>query len=91
MPRSIYIAEIRISAPIERKIKVKHNVTPEKVREALVLRTDITAGWENHEQHGRRVVALGHTAVQRPILAALYPVDPSDGVWNLMTARSPGS
>ena len=90
--RSIYIAEIRIADSIELKIKTKHNVTPEEVREALVLRNDVRAGWENHPAHGERVVALGTTYRGRPILAVLVPVDPADpldGVWILKTARSP--
>jgi hypothetical protein len=67
----------------------KHNVTPHEVRQALVLRSDARAWWEDHPVHGRRVVALGSTGEGRPILAALYPIDPRDGVWMLMTARSP--
>ncbi len=61
MPLRIYIAEIRIDQSIEHKIRVKHNLTGAEVREALVLRRDIKAGWENHPQHGRRLIALGHT------------------------------
>jgi hypothetical protein len=86
---TVYIAEIRIADAIERKIMTKHNVTPQEVKEALVLRSDVRAGWEDHPVHGLRVVALGTTSEGRPILASLYPVDPRDGIWTLMTARSP--
>jgi hypothetical protein len=89
MPRAIYLAEIRITPSIERKIREKHSVTAAEVRQALVLRPDVLARWENHEVHGLRVIALGTTYWGRLILAALYPVDPPGGVWNLMTARSP--
>ncbi|GAA2701870.1 hypothetical protein Apa02nite_100410 [Actinoplanes palleronii] len=91
MSGAVYIAEIHISAPTERKINTKHYVTSDEVREALVLRKDVEAAWDDHPQHGRRVVALGQTAAGRPILAVLQEVDPSDGVWNLRTARSPRS
>lgn len=90
VPRPVYIADIRISDAVAAKIRTKHNVTPEEVRETFILREDIQAGWEDHHVHGRRVVAFGHTGDGRPILAALYPVDPpSEGIWNLGTARSP--
>ncbi len=91
MAQAVYIAVIRISPAIEDKIKNKHQVTAAEVREALVLRPDVVAGWEDHPKHGRRVVAFGRTHAGRPILASLFPVDPPDGVWNLMTARSPQS
>jgi hypothetical protein len=89
VPSTVYIAEIRIAAAIDRKIRTKHHVTPEEVREALVLRRDVEARWEKHPVHGERVVALGRTYAHRLILAALYPIDENDGVWSLMTARSP--
>ena len=89
MPSPVYIAEIRISDAIEQKIREKHNVTGDEVREALILRRDVRAAWEHDPQRGSRVLALGHTYQRRLIFAALYPVDPQDGVWNLGTARSP--
>ena len=89
MPNAIYIAEIRIALTIEEKIKTKHNVTPHEVREAFVLRPEVRAAWENNQAHGRRVIAFGKTYQGRPIIAALYPIDVRDGIWMLMTARSP--
>lgn len=85
----VYIAEIRITPRIEDKIRAKHKVMPYEVREALVLRDDVYARWEDHREHGLRVVALGRTYVGRPILAALHLVSTRDGTWNLATARSP--
>jgi hypothetical protein len=87
VPSAIYIADIRIALSVELKIKEKHGVTPEEVREALILRREAQARWEDHPVHGRRVVAVGWTYAQRMIIASLYPIDQHDGVWSLMTAR----
>jgi hypothetical protein len=87
VPLAVYIAEIRISDAIEVKIRTKHHLTGAEVREAFVLRRDVEARWEDHPVHGRRAVVLGLTYRGRRVFAALFPVDPGDGVWNLMTAR----
>lgn len=88
MPRAIYIADIKIAVNIERKINQKHNVTFAEVREAYIMRDDTDLEWEDHPAHGRRVVGFGTTYAGRLLIAAFYPIDPSDGVWALMTARS---
>jgi hypothetical protein len=89
MGNQIYIAQIWIDDTVEEKIKNKHEVTPEEVREALCLRQDAETYWEDHPAHGLRVIGLGTTYVGRPILAVLLPIDELDGTWVLKTARSP--
>jgi hypothetical protein len=85
----VRIVEVRIDETVADKIRTKHNMTPEEVREALVLRPDVDRRWENHPEHGRRLLAEGTTYEGRPVLAALLPVDVDDGIWMLKTARSP--
>lgn len=89
MPPAIYIAEIKIARNIEQKINQKHNVTLAEVREAYIMRNDTDLEWEDHPTHGRRVVGFGTTYAGRLLFAALYPIDPTGGVWALASARSP--
>jgi len=89
---AVHIAEIRIADTIEAKINEKHQVTAQEVREALILRRDVRAGWEDHPDYGVRLIAFGRTYQGRPILAVLLPLnwnDPGEGSWILKTARSP--
>lgn len=46
-------------------------------------------GWEEDQEHGRRVVARGVTYVGTPFVAYLSPLnenDPGEGTFNLRTA-----
>lgn len=82
-----YIAQVLIDPSIEAKIKTKHNVTSDDVRSALEYPARVSAAWEEHPDHGRRLVASGTTRTGRPILAWLEPVDETDGTWRLRSAR----
>jgi uncharacterized DUF497 family protein len=76
-----------IRADIEAKINEKHQVTGDEVRETFVMQPDVSGNWEEHGHYGRRYVAIGLTYTGRPMIAWFYPVDESDGVWSLGTAR----
>jgi len=88
VPRIYHIARIDVDHSVADKIRKKRNVTPEEVREAFVLRADLTANWENSPEHGGRLIVTGTTYTGRRLLAALLPVDAADGAWKLKTARS---
>jgi len=85
--RIVPIPVIVIDPPTVDKIKSKHNVTADEVEEALLMRLDVEARWEDHPKHGRRVVAIGSTATRRELVAALEPIDVDEGIWRLKTAR----
>lgn len=84
----IYIGYVDVPPAIEDKIRKKHNLTGDEVREAMQWPAAARAAWEEHPVHGRRVIASGHTYSGRPILAWLQPVDVSDGTWRLRSARA---
>ena len=82
-----YIAEIRISPSVEVKIRTKHFITGERVRQALILRSEADTRWEHHPDHGRRLLCINPGADGRVVFAVLIPLDTPDGVWTLKTAR----
>lgn len=85
---SIYIGLVIVDPSIEDKLRHKTpSLTGAEVREALQYPSDALAAWEDDPVHGERVIAEGSTASGRVILAALHPVDVSDGTWALKTAR----
>jgi hypothetical protein len=70
----------------EDKIRKKHRITGDDVREAVVL-TSVEAYWDDSDEHGRRLYVFGTTGAGREVFAVLDPVDEADGVWQLRTAR----
>jgi hypothetical protein len=67
--RIYYIARIDVDHSVADKIRTKHNVTLEEVREAFVMRTDMTANWEDSAEHGGRLIVTGTTYLGRRLLA----------------------
>lgn len=86
MTTGIYIAVVEIDPSCEEKIRKKHHITGDEVREAIIL-TDVSARWDDSEVHGLRLVVTGCTRAGREVFAVLQPFDPTDGVWRLRTAR----
>jgi hypothetical protein len=84
----VYIGYVDIPSSVEMKIREKHQVTGDEVREAVQWPARAQAGWEDHPEHGLRVLALGQSYAGRVILVVLQPVDPTDGYWRLRTARA---
>lgn len=86
----IYLGLILCSPAVERKLRVKHNLSDEDVREALQHPAEIRVTWEEHIRHGRRVVAVGQVATGRSVIAWLFPAppwDPEPEVWLIKSAR----
>ena len=84
MPSWVYIAVISIDDAVAYKITHRSGggCTPEEVREAFRPRADADL-----KQRGDGATAgFGTTFAGRRLFAAFVPVDPSDGVWRLMTA-----
>jgi hypothetical protein len=74
MPPRLWVARLHISARTAQKIIARHAITPEEVRDAVVLRSGLRYVWHDHPQRGRRalvevVIRGGRT------LVVLYPVD----------------
>lgn len=86
MTAGVYIAAVEIDPSCEYKIRNKHGITGDEVREAIVL-TAVRAYWEDSEIHGLRLLVTGDTGDGRGVFAVLQPLDPTDGAWRLRTAR----
>ncbi len=86
MNPAIYIAEVEISASVADKINSKHNVTPEEVREAIILRTPLRARWVYDANRGDRLAVVAEGYGGRTLKVLLYPIDVNDGRWSLGTA-----
>jgi hypothetical protein len=82
----VYIAEVRIPPWVAAKIREKHNITEEEVRESSVLTRVISSGWKE-DRRGRRVVLTGTTYAGRRLNVALSPINPGEGIWRLITTH----
>lgn len=86
----IHLGLITADWSIEHKIGVKHSCTLDEVREALQWPARAQAAWEEHEVHGRRLVAVGATGSGRRLVAWLLPTpdwDDDSGEWRVKSAR----
>ncbi len=81
--RSLWVAELAISARTADKIRSKHNIEPDEVRQALVCVAGLEFTWHKDEERGER--ALVAVALRgRPALAVLYEAEhPMGDSWNL--------
>jgi hypothetical protein len=82
-----WIGDIIFDPRVEAKIRTKHNVAPWEVREAVALGAADSATWEDHPNHGERLIAVGRTADGCTLIAYLKPIDRLDGRWVCLTAR----
>jgi hypothetical protein len=82
----IWIAEIRFHPAVDAKIRSKHNVTPEQVREAVALGAADTVTWHTDLVYGRRLIATGRDHGGREIDVYLRPADRDQEIWDCLTA-----
>lgn len=82
---AVLITDIECSSTVEEKLNNKHQLTLDDVYDALEDH-DLTVGWDDDPNHGRRVLARGRTSSGRLIRIFLYPVDEDAGVFRLGTA-----
>jgi hypothetical protein len=79
-----YIAEIRISPAIEAKIRAKHSISPEEIRDAALFNR--YGRWNSHPEHGRRLIIRGLTYEDKMIQVFLKPVNADEGIWRCLSA-----
>lgn len=83
-----WIADIKFSDDVERKLSTKHGVSRQDVEEAFLYRTPRRAYWHVHEVYGERLIVQ-----ERPygrsvdLIAILEAIDEAEGVWQCKTAR----
>ncbi len=86
----VHVAVLIIDPSIEAKIRSKHApLTGKQVREALLYGRDVETRWEDHEVHGRRLVARATTYAGVEFIAYLMSAnegDPEEGTFVLKTA-----
>jgi len=85
MVASIWVAELRISDATAAKISSKHGLSVAEVRASLVGVAGLQFAWDEHPARGRRAIVEAFVDGRR-VLAVLYPVNPTEGVWNLGSA-----
>ena len=83
---SYYIAEIVISPEIEFKIRVKHHLTGDEIRAALIYSKNIYVKEQFHPTYGTRLVAKGILENGQMLIAYLHPLNQEMGIWFLGTA-----
>lgn len=81
-----YIAQIRISPAVEFKIRIKHHLTGEEVRFALIYRTDVIGKGNFHPIYGFRLKVRGKLENGQMLIAYLHPLNRELGIWFLGTA-----
>ncbi len=81
-----WIATITFDLEVEGKLRTKHNLAPEQVREAIAFGAHTSAGWHVHPDYGRRLIVTGSDADGVGMIVYLRPIDRRDGVWECLTA-----
>jgi hypothetical protein len=88
--QKVDVAVLIVDEPIEAKIRDKHfPLTAEDVRQAVVYGRVISAGWDDSDEHGLRLVVRATTYAGVEFLAYLMPAnegDPEEGTFVLKTA-----
>ncbi|MEO5535254.1 MAG: hypothetical protein ABIR17_09005 [Pseudolysinimonas sp.] len=85
-----YIGLVVCAPSVERKLRSKHGLTADLVREAIQYPARVMLAWDDDPRHGGRLVVLGTTATGRQLVVWLVPTpewDPDTDVWLIKTAR----
>ncbi len=81
-----YIAEIRISPAVEFKLRSKHGLTGQKVREEIQSQRPISARWIIDSIHGKRLQVKNKINKNQILVVFLHPDHIHSEVWHLATA-----
>ncbi len=89
---SVYLGLIVADPGVEQKLREKHGgLTLDDVRDAIQQPSRSQAGWDDDEEYGRRLIAVGTTSSGRAVIAVLLPHPPYDGddaeTWIVKTAQ----
>lgn len=80
------IMEIRISPAVEFKLRSKHQLSGDIVREAIQYPAKSRCHWQFHNIYGWRLQAFGFLDSGYVVVAYLYQIDDSYEIWSLGTA-----
>jgi hypothetical protein len=84
--RAPWISVLVVDDAIERKIREKHNLTSDQVKQAILHGAHDEARWDDSPEYGERLLVSGTTYDGVSLIAILSDVDMNDGVWELRTA-----
>lgn len=79
------MGEIRFDDRVVAKLRDKHGLSPEQVREAVSCGAHDSARWHEHPEYGKRLILLGRDA-DGSMIVFLRPIDRADGLWQCLTA-----
>ncbi|MGI8427130.1 MAG: hypothetical protein ACR2FO_07750 [Actinomycetota bacterium] len=87
---TILIRDVRFSPEVVEKIWMEHGLSQRFVEE-VAYSGESEGRWDFDEVHGIRVVVRGETveAVPRDTIVFLRPIDPENGIWDVITAFCP--
>jgi hypothetical protein len=80
-----WIGEIYFDPEVEAKLRTKHNLNPEQVRQAVSCGAADWLGWARHPVYGDRLIAVGSDE-SSTMEVYLRPLDREDGTWECLTA-----
>lgn len=87
MARPVWIAEVRFSHSVRWKLRVKHGLTPDEIREAVCFGGNKFDGrWNDHPHYGRRLVVRAESYDGVAMIVYLKPLNYIDGIWICKTA-----
>jgi hypothetical protein len=81
-----WVARLIFEPEVSSKIRTKHNLTEDQVRQAACFGRHRKAWWHTHPHYGERLLVEGETADGISVLAYLRPIDRADGTWECRTA-----
>lgn len=85
--RDVWVADIRFSDRVIEKIKTKHGVHPDQVKDACLFGRYERAWEERDPERGVRLVVHGRDRDGKLVRVLLKPVDRADGIYRCITAR----
>jgi len=80
-----WVGEIVFDPAVDRKLREKHDLTPDQVRQAVACGAHDRADWNEHPRYGPRLILTGSDG-HGELIAYLRPLDREDGLWECLTA-----
>lgn len=80
------IIEIRISPTVEFKLRLKHGLTGDFVREEVQFPQIVKGSWVTDLTYGKRLLVRANLSQSRTLIAYLYQNHLDPEVWHLGTA-----
>jgi len=86
VPDGPWIGYVYVDPEVESKLREKHGLTSDQIREAICWGAHNQAAWDDDPVYGTRLVVTGTMGESGPLIAYLRPLDETDGTWECLTA-----